>query len=147
MDTLGIEPNTSRMLSERDNQLHHVPLKKAEMFVVIPKWSSHNRQILIRSNAIVALDLYLSELQQRRYGIGECTILSTAFSALTWLVWTSVLYGTVSVMSSRLGSFKISNAEVNTLGPRIYVKSARDAVTEAATMLTCCRGSHNDSGS
>ena len=26
MDTLGIEPNTSRMLSERDNQLHHVPL-------------------------------------------------------------------------------------------------------------------------
>ena len=25
MDTLGIEPNTSRMLSERDNQLHHVP--------------------------------------------------------------------------------------------------------------------------
>ena len=30
MDTLGIEPNTSRkhlMLSERDNQLHHVPCK------------------------------------------------------------------------------------------------------------------------
>ena len=27
MDTLGIEPNTSRMLSERDNQLHHVPFK------------------------------------------------------------------------------------------------------------------------
>ena len=27
MDTLGIEPNTSRMLSERDNQLHHVPPK------------------------------------------------------------------------------------------------------------------------
>ena len=26
MDTLGIEPNTSRMLSERDNQLHHVPV-------------------------------------------------------------------------------------------------------------------------
>ena len=25
MDTLGIEPNTSRMLSERDNQLHHAP--------------------------------------------------------------------------------------------------------------------------
>jgi hypothetical protein len=28
MDTLGIEPNTSRMLSERDNQLHHVPLAR-----------------------------------------------------------------------------------------------------------------------
>ena len=28
MDTLGIEPNTSRMLSERDNQLHHVPVHK-----------------------------------------------------------------------------------------------------------------------
>ena len=30
MDTLGIEPNTSRkyfMLSERDNQLHHVPVR------------------------------------------------------------------------------------------------------------------------
>ena len=31
MDALGIEPNTSRkpcyMLSERDNQLHHVPLE------------------------------------------------------------------------------------------------------------------------
>ena len=27
MDTLGIEPNTSRMLSERDNQLHHVPVE------------------------------------------------------------------------------------------------------------------------
>ena len=25
MDTLGLEPNTSRMLSKRDNQLHHVP--------------------------------------------------------------------------------------------------------------------------
>ena len=32
MDTLGIEPNTSRkqrMLSERDNQLHHVPCENA----------------------------------------------------------------------------------------------------------------------
>jgi hypothetical protein len=31
MDALGIEPNTSRkpyqMLSERDNQLHHVPIE------------------------------------------------------------------------------------------------------------------------
>ena len=25
MDTLGIEPSTPRMLSECDNQLHHVP--------------------------------------------------------------------------------------------------------------------------
>ena len=25
LDKLGIEPNTSRMLSERDNQLHHLP--------------------------------------------------------------------------------------------------------------------------
>ncbi len=39
MDTLGIEPNTSRksgdllryMLSERDNQLHHVPVHKLDL--------------------------------------------------------------------------------------------------------------------
>lgn len=34
MDTLGIEPNTSRMLSERDNQLHHVPTCKELCFGV-----------------------------------------------------------------------------------------------------------------
>ena len=38
VDTLGIEPNTSRMLSERDNQLHHVPVKVNEMLAVISKW-------------------------------------------------------------------------------------------------------------
>ena len=37
MDTLGIEPNTSRkffcyMLSERDNQLHHVPDVRTSLF-------------------------------------------------------------------------------------------------------------------
>ena len=35
MDTLGIEPNTSRMLSERDNQLHHVPLNMKVIYEYI----------------------------------------------------------------------------------------------------------------
>lgn len=34
MDMSGIEPDPSRMLSERDNQLHHMPLKGLRLRVI-----------------------------------------------------------------------------------------------------------------
>ena len=37
MDALGIEPNTSRMLSERDNQLHHAPDERSSL-TADPGW-------------------------------------------------------------------------------------------------------------
>ena len=39
MDMSGIEPDPSRMLSERDNQLHHMPMERRSVIVMMLRGS------------------------------------------------------------------------------------------------------------
>ena len=47
MDMSGIEPDPSRMLSERDNQLHHMPLLRFALVTCVKRsvneWGTHRR--------------------------------------------------------------------------------------------------------
>ena len=96
MDTLGIEPNTSRMLSERDNQLHHVPVKMRGMFAVKTKWSPFTRPIetTVTEASFKLTDVQLAE-QERPMGFPVLCQLSHNNLKLScqWTVVDQVLLG------------------------------------------------------
>ena len=82
MDTLGIEPNTSRkqMLSERDNQLHHVPyINTCRIIVLANRRYTSDLANLLSTNFSTPIRFRSIKdgkfISRRKIHLGEVTII------------------------------------------------------------------------